>query len=66
MGRIMDAIHYDKIADKLIQFNSKLPQEVDLEFKDAIYKVKEMKNMIEQMLLAIDSMADEDSKGWIR
>ena len=61
----MDATHYDKIADKLINFNSKLPQEVDLEFKDAIHEVKQMKNMIEQMLLAIDQMARKDENGWI-
>jgi len=62
----MDAIHYDKIADKLVNFNKKLPLEVDLEFKDAIHEVKQMKNMIEQILLAIDEMARKDENGWIR
>ena len=46
----MDAIHYDKIADKLIQFNSKLPQSVDLELYDAKSTVENMKIVIEKML----------------
>ncbi len=62
----MDAIHYDKIADKLIQFHSKLPQEVDLEFKDAINEVQNMKVMISNMLREIDAMARKDQNGWIR
>ena len=62
----MDAIHYDKIADKLINFHSKLPQEVDLEFKDAINEVNEMKGMIELMLHTIDNLARKDKNGWIR
>ena len=62
----MDSIHYDKIADKLIQFHSKLPQEVDLEFKDAINEVQNMKVMISNMLKEIDAMARKDQNGWIR
>jgi len=62
----MDAIHYDKIADKLINFHSKLPQEVDLEFKDAINEVQNMKVMISNMLREIDAMARKDENGWIR
>ena len=62
----MDAIHYDKIADKLINFHSKLPQEVDLEFKDAINEVQNMKVMISNMLREIDAMARKDQNGWIR
>ena len=62
----MDAIHYDKIADKLIQFNSKLPETIKLEEPTAILMVKCMKVAIYQMLKDIDSMAKEDEKGWIR
>jgi len=62
----MDAIHYDKIADKLINFHSKLPQEIDLEFKDAKNEVNEMKGMIELMLHTIDNLARKDKNGWIR
>ena len=62
----MEPTHYDKIADKLIQFHSKLPQEADLEFKLASMEVKEMKVLIEYLLKRIDSMARKDENGWIR
>ncbi len=62
----MDAIHYDKIADKLIQFHSKLPQEVDLEDYDARVTVGRMKKQISNLLLEIDIMANRDESGWIR
>lgn len=66
MGRIMDAIHYDKIADKLIQFNSKLPQSVDLENNNAVFLVEQMKRYIEEMLYKIERLANMDDNGWIR
>jgi len=66
MSRIMDAIHYDKIADKLINFHSKLHQEVDLELKDAINDTKNMKVVIAGLLKMIDNMAKKDQNGWIR
>lgn len=62
----MDAIHYDKIADKLIQFHSKLPQEVDLEDYDARVTVARMKKQISDLLLEVDIMANRDESGWIR
>jgi len=66
MGRIMDPIHYDKIADKLIQFNSKLPQEVDLELGHAEFLVMQMKRSIEEMLYKIERIANLDANGWLR
>jgi hypothetical protein len=66
MGRIMDPIHYDKIADKLMQFHSKLPIIADLELESAKISVKHMKELIERLLHEIDVMAKEDNKGWIR
>ena len=62
----MDPTHYDKIADKLIQFNSKLPQSVDLENDNAIFLVEQMKRYIEEILYKIDRLADMDKNGWIR
>ena len=62
----MDAIHYDKIADKLVNFNSKLPQSVDLESSHAIYLIEKMKRKIEDLLYEIDHLADADNNGWIR
>jgi hypothetical protein len=66
MGRIMDPIHYDKIADKLIQFNSKLPLEVNLESTHATFLVEQMKRTIEEMLFKIERMANIDENGWLR
>jgi len=62
----MDAIHYDKIADKLVNFHSKLPVIADLELETAKTSVQHMKQLIERLLHEIDVMADGDSKGWIR
>jgi len=62
----MDAIHYDKIADKLINFHSKLPQEVDLEDYDSRVTVRRMKKQIHELLMEIEIMANRDNKGWIR
>jgi hypothetical protein len=62
----MDAIHYDKIADKLVNFNSKLPQSVDLESSHAKTIVSDMKELIEHMLNEINLMARFDDMGWIR
>ena len=62
----MDAIHYCKIADKLINFLGRLPQDVDLEDKNAKVNVQAMKNAIVQLLNDIDIYADLDDNGWIR
>ena len=66
MGRIMDPIHYDKIADKLIQFRSKLSTFGYLENVKAQWTIDHMTNMIDALLVNIDSMAKADEKGFIR
>ena len=62
----MDAIHYDKIADKLIQFHSKLPEWQYLEHEMTKYQVRDIKILIESLLLQIDTMSKMDQRGWIR
>ena len=62
----MDAYYYDKIADKLINFHSKLPQEIDLEEKTAREHITNMKVMISNLLTEIDVLASLDDQGWIR
>ena len=62
----MDAHHYDKIADKLMQFRSKLPHYPHLDNETARNYVREMKEQIDQMLFDIDQLANWDDKGWIR
>jgi hypothetical protein len=62
----MDAIHYDKIADKLTQFHSKLPHEVDLQHGHSVFLVQQMKRHIEELLYKIERMANLDDNGWLR
>jgi len=62
----MDATHYDKIADKLVNFHSKLPEIADLELDAAKLQVQQMKQTIELLLIRIDSLANADDRGWIR
>jgi uncharacterized protein YdcH (DUF465 family) len=62
----MDAIHYDKIADKLVNFHSKLPDIEDLEDKSAKLNVTALKKQVLQLLCDIDIMAAMDNDGWIR
>lgn len=62
----MDASHYDKIADKLIQFHSKLPNVDDLEMEAARTTIHQMKQRIEFLLNHIDYLATADDRGWIR
>ena len=62
----MEPIHFDKIADKLIQFRSKLPQEINLESVVAINQTRSLKEDIDELLLLIDIYAELDEGGWIR
>jgi archaellum component FlaC len=66
MGRIMDAIHYDKIADKLIQFLSKLPKDEDLSTIHASKNVIAVKEQVLQLLNDLNVLAELDDRGWIR
>ena len=62
----MDATHYDKIADKLIQFRSKIPHESDISMRDAKCAVMELKKSIDNLLWQIDNYSLRDEKGWIK
>lgn len=62
----MDPTHFDKIADKLIQFRSKLPQETNLESVNAINHTRSLIEDIDELLLLIDIYAELDEGGWIR
>jgi len=62
----MDAIHMDKIADKLIQFRSKIPHEGDLGSRIGKNAVFELKKQIDNLLWQIDNYAECNNKGWIR
>ncbi len=62
----MDAIHYEKIADALMQFRGKLPKDGTLGDKKAEFTVDQLKIYIDGLLANIDVFADLDDKGWIR
>ena len=69
-GNIMDAKDWasmaDKIAQKLIQFHSKLPDNGDLVDFGAKMKVRMIKETIALLLERIDEMANSDERGWIK
>ena len=56
----------DKIADKLIQFRSKIPHEGDLGSRIGKNAVFELKLKIDDLLWQIDNYAECNNKGWIR
>ncbi len=65
-GNIMDAIHYDKIADKLLQFRNKIPLTAYLEYKNASNKAYMLRMNIDMLLKLIDEFAELDNKGLIK
>jgi hypothetical protein len=62
----MDAVQYEKIADKLMQFRGQLPKDSHVRTELGQRAVDHMKNQIEELLNAIDWMARLDDEGLIR
>jgi hypothetical protein len=62
----MDPIHYEKIADKLMQFRGKLPKDTHLTDAFAKKQVEDMKSDIEAFLFYLDRFAKMDEMGLIR
>jgi len=62
----MDPIHYEKIADKLMQFRGKIPKNETLVDHQARMLCDETKIKIDSMLMLIDEFAKLDAAGWIR
>ena len=62
----MDPIHYEKIADKLMQFRGKLPKDYHLSDDHAKSITENMKDLIEHMLNELDQYARLDELGMIR
>lgn len=62
----MDPIHYEKIADKLMQFRGKLPKEYHLSTDYAHKRTEEMKELIDHLLNELTQYARADDMGWIR
>jgi len=62
----MDPTHYEKIADRLMQFRGKIPKELELYDRVGICAAAELKNKIDDLLWQINRYAEQDAKGWIR
>lgn len=62
----MDPAHYEKIADKLMQFRGKIPDDTNLQSRTAICALFELKKQIDDLLWQIDRTAELDEAGWIR
>lgn len=63
---LMDPVHYEKIADALMQFRGKLPKDGTLSDKKSEFTVDQLKIYIDGLLKNIDVYADLDTRGWIR
>ena len=62
----MDPVHYDKIADALMQFRNKLPNWDHVHTEFGRDKVEVINMRIEMLLNAIDEFALLDQAGWVR
>jgi hypothetical protein len=62
----MDPIHYEKIADKLMQFRGKLAKDSHLADKFARRRTENMRNDIDAFLFYLDEYAQMDANGVIR
>lgn len=62
----MDPVHYEKIADQLMQFRGKLPKDSHLQLRLARDAVDDVKNALDVLLDMIDKLSADDEKGWIR
>ena len=63
---LMDPIHYAKLADQLMQFRGKIPDDTVLQDRVAVCAVFELKKQIDHLLWQLDKHAALDEKGWIR
>lgn len=62
----MEPVHYDRIADKIVQFRSKIPLTADLNDPVAIAMATRMRTKLDLLLKDIDDFAWYDERGWIR
>ncbi len=63
---IMEPIHHEKIADKLMQYRGKIPKYGEVNDRVAKSAVWELTKAIEDLLWQIDNYAKCDSLGWIK
>ena len=63
---IMDAQDFDKLADKLVQFRGKIPQNAHLHQYHSRIAAKRLRVRIDNLLDALDHYAKKDNLGWIK
>jgi len=63
---IMDAIHHEKIADKLMQYRGKIPEYGNVNERIAKCAIYELTKAIDDLLWQIDNYAKCDNLGWIK
>ena len=61
----MDPAHYEKIADRLMQFRGKIPKAYHLSDQYAQSIVENMQELIDHMLNEIDQLARIDDLGML-
>ena len=62
----MDTIHYEKIADKLMQFRGMVPNWDHVHSDTGRRMVSELNLAIENLLNQIDQFARADDLGWLK
>ena len=62
----MDPTHYEKIADKLMQFRGKIPKDATIMDPTSQMILDELKYKIDTLLKSIDYVSELDEAGWIR
>ena len=62
----MDAIHYAKIADKLMQFRGMVPNWDHVHTDHARILIENLNLAIENLLNEIDQFARADDLGWLK
>ena len=62
----MDAIHYAKIADKVMQFRGMVPNWDHVHTDHARILIENLNLAIEHLLNEIDQFARADDLGWLK
>ena len=66
LGHIMDAQDFDKLADQLLQFRGKIPNEDHLMWYHSRIAAKKLRVRIDNLLDALDHYSKKDNLGWIK
>ena len=62
----MDPTHFDKIADKLMQYKGKLPDIVRQDDELVVEFILKQQGLINDLLSTIDTFAKFNDMGWVK